>query len=202
VNRDISTLDREYDEITRALPSFGVGGATMRDTVAFYNASIRSFPTLPEFLVPISQVLQSYPDVQLAQIAWQATDDAKATPAMNIGAPRTAPPVLALNKEVAPPPPPAVADNTANPPYAGGKFEVALMEASVRVGANDFRGAIDRVARISEAIGKIPGYRCEVVESPLDVRSSIAIQGRQSNAEPSTMDTRFVLRVLRDRGAT
>lgn len=202
VNRDISTLDREYDEITRALPSFGVGGATMRDTVAFYNSSIRSFPTLPEFLVPISQVLQSYPDVQLAQVAWQATDDAKATPAMNLGAPRMAPPVHALNKEGGAPPPASAADNNTNPPYAGGKFEVALMEASVRVGANDFRGAIDRVTKISEEIGKLPGYRCEVVESPLDVRSNIAIQGRQSNAEPSMMDTRFVLRVLRDRGAT
>ena len=72
----------------------------------------------------------------------------------------------------------------------------------MRVGANDFRGAIDRAQQVSEAIGKLPGYRCEVLESPLDVRSNIAIQGRQSNAEPSMMDTRFVLRVLRQRGAT
>ena len=201
VNRDISTLDREYDEITRALPSFGVGGSTMRDAVAFYNASIRSFPSLPEFLVPLSRVLQSYPDVQLTQLAWQATDDAKATPTMSLGAPRSLP-VQAMNRTDAPPPPSSAADNNGNPPYAGGKFEVALLEASVRVGANDFRGAIDRAQQVSEAIGKLPGYRCEVLESPLDVRSNIAIQGRQSNAEPSMMDTRFVLRVLRQRGAT
>jgi len=201
VNRDISTLDREYDEITRALPSFGVGGSTMRDAVAFYNASIRSFPSLPEFLVPLSRVLQSYPDVQLTQLAWQASDDAKATPTMSLGAPRSLP-VQAMNRTDAPPPPSSAADNNGNPPYAGGKFEVALLEASVRVGANDFRGAIDRAQQVSEAIGKLPGYRCEVLESPLDVRSNIAIQGRQSNAEPSMMDTRFVLRVLRQRGAT
>jgi hypothetical protein len=195
--RDIARLDREYDEITRALPSFGVGGATMRDVVAFYNASIRSFPSMPEFVVPISHALQGHPDIQLSQLAWQATDDPKATPTMTPGA-RTASPVTAVRKGDAPPPPPPPSDGN-NPPYAGGKFEVALLEASVRVGANDYRGALDRVQKLSEAIAHLPGYRCEVVESPLDVSTSIAIQGKHSSADPSMLEARFVLRVMRER---
>ena len=203
VVRDIARLDREYDEITRAMPSFGVGGSTMRDVVAFYNSSIKAFPSLPEFLVPISRVLQGHPEIQLAQISWQATDDAKATPSMTLGAPRAAPPVRAIPKgEGGGAPAPAATDNAANPPYAGGKFEVALLEASVRVGANDFRDALDRVQKLSEAIGRLPGYRSEVIESPLDVRTSLSIQGRHTGTEPSTMETRFVLRVMRERAAS
>jgi len=79
---------------------------------------------------------------------------------------------------------------------------VALLEASVRVGGNDFRGALDRVQKLAEAIGQIPGYRCEVVESPLDVRTSLAITGRHSGSDPASMEARFVLRVMRERVVT
>jgi hypothetical protein len=201
--RSIATLDREYDEITRALPSFGVGGSTMRDVVAFYNASIRSFPSLPEFLVPVSRVLQAQPDVRLSQLAWQATDDAKATPAMSTGGVRQSLNVQSVARsEGAPPPQQASSELATNPPYAGGKYEVALLEASVRVAGNDFRGALERVQKLSEAIGQLPGYRCEVAESPLDVRTSLGITGRLSGSEPASMEARFVLRVTRERGVT
>ena len=200
--RSIATLDREYDEITRALPSFGVGGSTMRDVVAFYNASIRSFPSLPEFLVPVSRVLQAQPDVRLSQLAWQATDDAKAVPTMTTGGVKPNVNVQSVAKSEAPAPQQAPAELNANPPYAGGKYEVALLEASVRVGGNDFRGALDRVQKLAEAIGQIPGYRCEVVESPLDVRTSLAITGRHSGSDPASMEARFVLRVMRERVVT
>ena len=197
--RQIAALNREYDEITKAMPSFGVGGSTMRDAVAFYNRSIRNFPSLPEFLAPVSTVLQSQPEVRLAQLAWLATDDPKATPAMTPGAPRLAPAVKALNKGEAGPSTPGGAAGDGNPPYAGGRYEVALLEASVRVGGNDFRGALERVERLAEAIGKLPGFRAEVTESPLDVRSSLAIQGRHAEREPPVMEPRFVLRIVRER---
>jgi len=200
VTRQIASLNREYDEITKSMQSFGVGGSTMRDAVAFYNTSIRNFPSLPEFLAPLSTVLQAQPDVRLAQIAWLATDDPKSTPAMTPGATRIAPAVKAMSRGEAAP---AVAapggDN--NPPYATGRYEVALLEASVRVGGNDFRGALERVERLAEAIGKLPGFRAEVAESPLDVRSSLAIQGRHAERESPVMEPRFVLRIVRDRGS-
>ena len=199
VERQIADLNREYDEIMRSMPSFGVGGATMRDVVGFYNSSIRNFPSMPQFLVPLSQVLQAQPDVHLAQLAWQATDDPKATPAMTPGTTRLAPAVKAISKGEPAPTAPA-AESTTNPPYAGGRYEVALIEASVRVGANDFRGALERVERLAEAIGRLPGYRAEIVESPLDVRSTLALQGRHGEGEPPVMEPRFIVRIVRDRG--
>jgi hypothetical protein len=67
---------------------------------------------------------------------------------------------------------------------------------------DDFRAALELVQKLAESIGQLPGYRCEVVESPLDVRTSIAIQGRHSGSDPATMEARFVLRVMRERGTT
>ena len=52
------TSPAEYEEVNRATcRRFGVGGATMRDAVAFYNTRIKGFPSLPEFLRPLSAVL-------------------------------------------------------------------------------------------------------------------------------------------------
>jgi hypothetical protein len=202
VARQLADLNREYDDITRSMPSFGVGGSTMRDAVTFYNGSIKAFPSMPEFLAPISQVLQAQPDMRLLQLSWVATDDAKAMPPLSSSSLRGAPPVRAVPKAgesgrgAAPP------DTQANPPFAGGRYEVALLEGTVRVANNDFRGALERVERLAEAIGRIPGYRAEVAESPLDVRTSLAIQGRHVESEPATMEPRFVVRVVRERAAT
>ena len=197
----LAELTREYDELARATTSYGAGGSTMRDTVTFYNGAIRTFPSMPEFLRPVSAVLSTHPDVRLWQLSWQATDDAKAVPALSLSATRGSPPVKAVPKPgeggAAQPP---TAEAAANPPFAGGRYEVAMLEATVRVGANDFRGALERVEKLAEAIGAIPGYRAEVSESPLDVRTSLSLQGRHAETEPASMEPRFVLRVVRDRG--
>ena len=200
VATQLSELNREYDELARATTSYGAGGSTMRDAVMFYNGAIRSFPSMPEFLRPVSAVLFTQPDVRLWQISWQATDDAKAVPALSTSAMRGSPPVKAIARPgeggVVPP----TAEALANPQFAGGRYQVAMLEATVRVGANDFRGALERVEKLAEAIGAIPGYRAEVSESPLDVRTSLALQGKHAETEPATMEPRFVLRVVRDRG--
>jgi hypothetical protein len=107
--------------------------------------------------------------------------------------------VKAIGKSAESPPLPS-AEAATNPPFAGGRYEVALLEASVTVGNNDFRAAIERVEKLAEAIGAIPGFRAEVAESPLDTRSSLQLQGRHGEREPATMEPRFVLRVMRDRG--
>ncbi len=201
VATQLAELTREYDELARATTSYGAGGSTMRDAVTFYNGAIRTFPSMPEFLRPVSAVLMTHPDVRLWQLSWQATDDAKAVPALSLSATRGSPPVKAIARPSegggAPPP---TADAIANPPFAGGRYEVAMLEATVRVRANDFRGALERVEKLAEAIGAIPGFRAEVSESPLDVRTSLALQGRHGESEPAMMEPRFVLRVVRDRG--
>ena len=46
------------------MPSFGVGGATMRDAVTFYNGSIRAFPAITDFARTLSTVLGRHPEVR------------------------------------------------------------------------------------------------------------------------------------------
>jgi hypothetical protein len=77
---------------------------------------------------------------------------------------------------------------------------VALVEGTVRVATNDFRGALDDVNRLARELEALPATRAEVLESPLDTSSTVQIQGRHEGEEPDTMQPRFVLRVVRDHG--
>ena len=195
--REVAALNREYDQVTRSLPSFGVGGAAMRDAVTFYATFIRGFPSLAGFLVPLSEVLASHPSVRLAQVAWHATDDPKATPPMTVQPQRAPPPVKAMGKGA------EVAVRTqaeeAAGVFDGGRYEVALLEATVNVPSHDFRGALAEVERLAADIRRIKGFQAEVVESPLDVRTSLVLQGRHAEREAGSMEPRFVLRVVRTR---
>jgi hypothetical protein len=196
----MNSINHEYEEINRALPSFGVGGSTMRDAVTFYNGSIRGFPMLADFLVPVSQAMRAHPNVRLSQLAWQATDDAKTLPRVPATASREAPPVKAVARtaEIAPP----AASDDASPPFAGGRFEVAVIEATVRVPTHDFRGAMAEVEKLAADIGAERGFQAEILESPLDTSPVMALQGRHADHEPSFMEPRFTLRIVRDRQAS
>jgi hypothetical protein len=200
VAQQISSLNQEYDKITRALPSFGVGGSTMRDSVTFYNSSIRDFPRLTDFAAAFSQIVDRHPEVRLAQLAWTATDDPKATPSLGRSIPAASLPVksVAATAAQAPPRPAEAADG----PFSGGRYEVALVEGTVRVANNDFRGALDAVERLAADVAAIPGASADVLESPLDTRSSVEILGKHSENEPATMEPRFVLRIVRDHRGT
>jgi hypothetical protein len=199
VAQQLGSLNREYEDITKSLPSFGVGGATMRDAVTFYNGSIRGLPKLTDFLVPLSEVMRAHPEVRLAQLSWQVSDDPKAAPRMSLTPSRENPPVKAVAKSGEPAPPAVNEDN--NPPFVGGRYEVAMVEATVRVANNDFRGAMTEVERLAADIGRIEGFRADVMESPLDTSPSLALQGRHAEREAASMQPRFVLRIVRERRA-
>jgi hypothetical protein len=197
----LAEINQEYDAVTRAMPSFGVGGATMRDVVSFYSSSIKPFPALAGFVERLSTVLGRHAGIQLTQLSWQAADDPNVMPAMSRSAPAVAPPVKSVRKAADASAAAPVADpNAANPPFAGGRYAVALLEGTVHADADGFRNATERVARLAAEIGRIPGFRADVVESPLDVRSSLALQGRLVDSAPAEMDLRFLLRIVHDRG--
>lgn len=169
----------------------------MRDAVSFYNSAIRGFPAITDFAVSLSKVLLAHPGVRLTQLSWQATDDPKATPAMLPMQTRVSPPVRALPK--AAPAAGSQSESGPNAPFSAGKYEIAHVEATVRSPQNDFRGALEQVERLAADISRVDGFRAEVLESPLDVSSSTALQGRFGEKDPGQMETRFVLRIVRER---
>ena len=199
LQQQLNALNGEYDEITRVTPSFGVGGSTMRDTVAFYNAAMKSYPSMPEFLESVSQVLGRHDPVRVLQVAWVATDNDKAMPALASIGGRAAAPVHAVARGNEPGNVVPAGTDDSNPPFAGGRFEVAMLEGSVRAAPNDYRGAVAEVQKLADDIGNLPGYRADVVESPLDVRPSLALQGRHTGRDQDPLEARFVLRVVHER---
>jgi hypothetical protein len=199
VNRDLAAVNREYDEITRAMPSFGVGGSTMRDAVSFYNGAIRTFPRLDDFVRPISQLLAARPNVKLEQLAWLASDDPKATPVMQSMPGKDAPVKSMGRTDPAAPPPAPVNEN--NPPFAAGRYEIGLIDALVRVPRNDFRGAVETVDKLAQDVSAIRGFTAEVVESPVDLNPKQGLLGKfDEKAGPDSMDLHFVIRIVHDRG--
>jgi hypothetical protein len=200
IEQQLEAINTEHESIVRSTPSLGVAGSTMRDTVAFYNSAIRPFPALPDFLGAASKVLAAHPGVRLTQVSWIATDDAKAMPVIQRIASRDAPPVKTLSK-AEPAPAPGAAESQTNPVFAGGRYEVALMEATLRVPADDFRGAIGHAQKLADELSRLPGTTADVIESPLDLRPSLQLQGSHDAGRSTTMETRFVLRIVRDRGA-
>jgi len=199
VTRDLASLNREYDEIARSMPSFGVGGSTMRDAVSFYNGSIRAFPKLDDFVRPVSQVLQSRPNVRLQQLAWMASDDPNAKPYMQMVPGKDSPVRTVARADAAQTPPPT---DDQSPPFVSGRYEIGLFEAFVRVPRNDFRGAVETVEQLARDIAAIRGFSADVVDSPVELSTRLGLQAKFDEKPSSeTMDLHFVMRVVRDRGA-
>ena len=198
VARDVRALDAEFGQVTRSLPAAGIGGAAMHEAVDFYNATLRGFPSVVDFLVPLTRVFDAHPRIRLAQLAWQASGDAQALPTLAPTTPRQAPPVKAVTKSgearaITPAEPSSAA-------FSSPRYQVALVEATVGLAGIDFRGALADVARLAEEIGRLEGYRAEVVDSPLETRPTHAIQGKLGERDPGPSEARFTLRIVRDRG--
>jgi hypothetical protein len=199
--QQLAGLNREYDDITRTMPSFGVGGSTMRDAVRFYDGTIRGFPSVNAFALSLSHALQEHPEVRLTQLAWIATDDPKANPPMQ-RTPAETLPVQAYSRaggDANAGNPPAQAQG-ANAPFPAGLYEVAMIEGTVRVSNNDFRSALEQVQKLATDISRVDGMSAEVVDSPLDVRPSQGLVGKtQDGTDVATMEPRFTLRIVRSR---
>ena len=78
-----------------------------------------------------------------------------------------------------------------------------MIEALIRVPRNDFRGAVEPADQLARDVTAIRGFTAEVVESPLDLSPKQGLQGRleEKDDSGSSMDLRFVMRVVHDRGA-
>lgn len=195
----VQALQREHDEILRSMPAQGVAGETMRDTVAFYSGSLRGYPSVGEFLVPLSGALDRFPGIRLTQIEWQAAENDKVTPVLQPITPRNPPPVKAARKGEAAPaaPAPRGPGDSADSPFVPGRTAVALLEGTVRIDGSGYRTALKEVEGLVKAIAGLPGYQASVVDSPLDVTPKVAILGRLAEKPEDMTQARFTVKVTR-----
>ena len=189
-------IDAERDRLLKSIPSQGVAGQTMRDVVAFHSGSMRAYPTVASFLLPISAVLDRYPDIRLSQIEWQTADDEMATPTLVPIAPQAAPPIKALGPGKASSP--ATAVRVAAPAegsFVTGRHAVAILEGTVRVDGLGYRNALEQVRNLVDELGRLDGYRAAMIDSPLDVTPKGGIQGKFGERTPASSQARFSLKV-------
>jgi hypothetical protein len=197
IARDVSAINREYEEISRSMPSFGVGGSTMRDAVSFYNGAIRAFPAMNDFLRPLSRLLQGHPNVRLKALAWQAADDPKTIPMLPRATAGTAnAAVRAITKSEGGA---GAGQDEPNPPFSTGRYEVGLVDATIRVGHDDYRSAVEAVERLAREVATIRGFSADILESPLDLSPKQSLQARYERVDADTMDLHFVLKIVHDR---
>lgn len=198
---------RELEEINRALPTSGVGGPGMRETVAFYNNSLRAYPTVAAFLVPISLVLDRYPKVRLTQVVWQAADDEKVMPQFSPIFPRGSPPIKTAAKGAEPatpgarpaprPAPVQAVPGAGGPAFSSGRQAVAILEGTVKVDGIAYREALAQVEALVADLGRIPGYRASLIDSPFEITTRAAIQGKLLDRDAEASEARFALKVSR-----
>jgi hypothetical protein len=199
----IQAANAELEEINRGLPKQGLGGPAMRETVAFYNSSLRAYPTVASFLRPISLVLDRYPKIRLSQVLWQAADDDKLTPVLVPIAPRAAPPIKTFGKEgdtpkqgggpvVAP-----AAQGAAAGVFSSGRHAVAVLEGTVKVDGIAFRDALAQVEALAADLGRMPGYRASILQNPFEITAGSTIQGRLLDRDAEPSEARFTLKVTR-----
>jgi len=194
----IAALRQEHDQILGAMPAQDVAGGTMRDTVAFYASALRGYPSVGEFLVPVSRALERFPRIRLTQVAWQAADSDSTMPSLLPNLPRNPPPVKAMAKagdaaQAAAPRPAEPADT----PFVPGRVTVALLEATVRIDGTGFRAALSEVEGLIKDINGMKGYRASMVDSPLDITPKVAILGRFAEAPMAQTEARFTFKVTR-----
>ncbi|HEX4944131.1 MAG TPA: hypothetical protein VFV55_07235, partial [Usitatibacteraceae bacterium] len=163
--RRVLASQRELGEIMKSMPTQGADGDTMRDTVLFYSGSLRGYPTVASMLLPVSHVLERYPGIRLTQVAWQAADDDKASPAMVPISPREVPPLTAIVKGAGATPAAGqqVPAGTADAAFPSGRHAVALLEGTVTVQGLGFREALAQVEALVADMGRIPGYQASLV---------------------------------------
>ena len=203
LSQQMNALNREYDEITRSLPSFGVGGSTMRDAVTFYNGSIRGLPDDHAIsLVPISGVLGRYPAgaAHAARVAGgeRSQRPAEAAQPTTLRDPRRR---CARSARPRRPRRPARGD-PGQPAFRTAATRWRSWRRTVRVPTNDFRGALDEVRaprRRHRQHRRDSAPRWWRARSTCGPRARS--QGRHQEREPASMEARFVLRIVRERAA-
>jgi hypothetical protein len=175
----------------------------MRETVAFYNNSLRAYPTVASFLLPISVVLDRYPKIRLTQIVWQAADDDSFTPKITPITPRASPPIKTSGKAAdtkqqgKAPAPVKTAPGTAGEVFSSGRHAIAVLEGTVKVDGIAFRDAMSQVEALVAELGKMPGYSASLLESPFEITALSTVQGRLLDRDAEPSEARFTLKVTR-----
>ncbi len=196
-------LQAEYQSVLASMSAQKMATDTVRDTSTFFNSQIRPLPATPGVMLKeIAGVIGEFPLVTLNQVTWGTSNDNTTVLALP---PKTGTQNLALpassetKASSAPAAAPAMtAANEANPPLAGNKFQIAVLEMAIQPFDGDTRKALAEIEQLVTQLGKMPFYQASVVAYPVDTgpRASLKVIDRKNvNAAAAAFSIKLVKQV-------
>ncbi len=208
---ELRTVQLEYQAVSDTLRRQTLASDTVHDASAFFNAQIRPLPAAPaQMMRDLGDVIAEFPKVKLTQLVWVASPEDNVLPFYNpggraaVGEVRSetikqfSPPPGGIFGGQAPAPVMAMAQSVAdpNPPLAGNKFQIGVIEGTIVPFSGDFREAIAEVNRFCDRLNKVPGFKANVVTLPIDVQPAAKITGTSDQARGAG-DAVFAIRVVK-----
>jgi len=178
-SRREGTLQAEYQAVVNSMRTQKMATDTVRDTSAFFNSQIRPSPSTPAImLTDIAKVLDDFPKVRVNQIVWATHNDPTFVPpvplgiaatAANTGGTRQVTSESKLGGAGAPAVAPAVSPaDTADPPLAGNKYRIAVLDAAIQPFDGNVRSALAEIERLVKALQSNPEFTVKVTRMPVD----------------------------------
>lgn len=190
-------MSLQHKELLGKIQDAQVSADTSRDAAAF-NARFLEPPPVPvQLLHDISTVLGQFSNVRLQQLAWQASNDDKASVDLPpLGNQSAALPLRSDSpgSASAPPAPSAVTSAQTLP---GSRHQIVLLDATIGPFQGDYRGMLQDIERLVVALGKLPGCSATLVRSPLDTKPDANIRGTLSKQLEAGLNGQFTIRVVR-----
>ncbi|MBL8515022.1 MAG: hypothetical protein JNJ55_13605, partial [Betaproteobacteria bacterium] len=200
----------EYQNISNLIRGQISATSAMRDSSLFYRAQANPATPAPgDFLRGVARVWQEFPALRLDQLVWAPHHDGNVSPTVQGSPPAQPLNVRAESKSAggaslltSPAQLPGGSATTADadPPLPGTKFEVAVIEGNITGFRGDYREANAVVEKLVARFDREPGFKATVSEFPVDTRTPATLRGKAD--EPDAPEARFVIRVLRSRGAS
>ena len=168
--------ERRYRAAQAALPSAPATPAELERVVSVANALRRRRTNPVDVLARLSDTLAGFPRVRIEALSWRTSDDPEA-PVGAQGDDRTE----------------ARLSDGEPGRYSGLLFHAARFSARIEPFDGDYRGAIDTVRRLADALAAHPGVEhVRILSLPLELGSEHALTGA---AETTGEDAAFEMRV-------
>ena len=195
-------LQAEYQSVVTSMRTQKMSTDTVRDTSTFFNSQVRPLPATPGgMLKEIAVAIDEFPLVTVNQITWGTSNDSNAalfTPPGG-GMPNQTMAVTSVSKSatsaVAVPAMPAL---DANPPLAGNKYHIALLDLAIQPFDGNIRNALLEIEKFTARMRTLPGYQTKVTVSPVDMGSQASlkvIDSKNATAAAAAFTIRLVKQV-------
>ena len=177
-SRREGALQSEYQTVVNSLRTQKMATDTVRDTSTFFNSQIRPSPATPVFmLTELARVLEDFPKVRLNQVLWATHNDPAFVPPVplgvaantaNAGGTRQVTSETKASAASGSGTPTVSAADVADPPLAGNKYHVAVIDAAIQPFDGDVRGALAEIDRLVKVLQANPEYTVKVTRTPVD----------------------------------